>query len=139
MGWTTATGEIGGPGLALFAILFFWQMPHFIAIATFRVREYGEAGFRTLPAVRGTRAAIVHSIFHAALLLVSSVGLYALDIAGPFYLVVALIAGAAYLGWAIAGLTHPRPNRWARRLFVVSLLYLPVVFLALGVDVTLTG
>ena len=49
MGWTSVTGQIDAPGLVLFAILFFWQIPHFIAIAFYRQREYERAGLKTYP------------------------------------------------------------------------------------------
>jgi protoheme IX farnesyltransferase len=51
MGWTAATGELAGAGWALFAILFFWQIPHFLAIAWMYRDEYAKAGFIMLPGV----------------------------------------------------------------------------------------
>ena len=62
MGWTAVTGHLDAPGLALFAVLFLWQIPHFLAIATYRGADYARAGFKVLPlavSVRATRATIV--------------------------------------------------------------------------------
>ncbi len=55
MGWTAATGRIGGPGRALFAIMFMWQVPHTLAISLFRDGDYRRAGFQTLPVQHGLR------------------------------------------------------------------------------------
>ena len=49
MGWTAVTGRLDAPGLALFGVLFLWQIPHFLAIATYRGADYARAGFKVLP------------------------------------------------------------------------------------------
>ena len=62
MGWTAVTGRLDAPGLALFAILFLWQIPHFLAIAIYRADDYARAGFKVLPltvSARATRVTIV--------------------------------------------------------------------------------
>ena len=56
MGWTAVTGQLDTPGLALFAILFFWQVPHFLAIAIYRAADYARAGFKVLPLTVSARA-----------------------------------------------------------------------------------
>ena len=55
-------------------MLFFWQLPHFIAIAIFRQEEYTRAGIKVLPAVRGLRVAKVHAVVHSLLLLAVTAG-----------------------------------------------------------------
>jgi len=125
MGWTAATGRIDLGGLAVFAVLFIWQIPHTYAIAIYRQREYDAAGMKTLPSMRGvttTRRAI--SAFLVVQVLVST-GPAALGIAGPAYLVTALVLGAIVLGQGVAGNGTPK---WARQVFVVSILYLPTLF-----------
>ena len=67
MGWTAVTGSIDLPGLVLFCVMFIWQIPHFLAIATFRREEYEAAGLVVLPSVHGDRAARYHSLFWTAL------------------------------------------------------------------------
>ena len=57
MGWTAATGRVTLPGLAIFGVLFFWQIPHFHAIALYRQHDYDAAGLKTLPGSRGAAAA----------------------------------------------------------------------------------
>src|SRR4029079_5989670 len=60
MGWTAATGRIDLAGLAVFGVLFFWQVPHTHAIALYRQRDYDAAGMKTLPSVHGLAATRVH-------------------------------------------------------------------------------
>ncbi len=76
MGWTAATGSLDAPGLALFAILFFWQIPHFIAIALFRQEDYDRAGLKTLPSELGAEVAKLQAVVYTGLLVVSSLLLY---------------------------------------------------------------
>jgi len=134
MGWTAVTGTIDAPGLVLFGILFFWQLPHFIAIASFRKDEYAKAGLRVLPSIRGDRVAQVHALVWAALLLPVSLMLQPLGVAGWGYEIAALIMGVAYVAACAQGLIKGPNARWSRRVFVLSLFYLPVVFTALMID-----
>jgi protoheme IX farnesyltransferase len=135
MGWTAATGSLDAPGLALFGILLLWQLPHFLAISIYRQSDYARAGIRIVPIVRGVDVAQRQAVAWATALLPLSLVLTPLGVTGTLYLVVASVAGAAYLGVAIQGLRTARPARSARQLFVASLLYLPVVTVALAIDV----
>jgi heme o synthase len=134
LGWTATSNSLDPGGLAVFATLFLWQVPHFHAIATFRVDEYRRAGLRTLPGERGdavTRRAIVLSL--SAQVAVSLV-LTPLGVAGGAYLAIAGVLGASYLGYAALGLRRAAGADWARRLFFASLVYLPLLFGALVID-----
>lgn len=131
MGWTAATGSFGAPGLAVFGILFLWQLPHFIAIASFRREEYEAAGMRVLPAVRGDFVARIHATFWAALLVPVSVLPVWLGVAGWAYGAIALVSGVAFFAVTASGVRRNAAPAWARRVFVASLLYLPLVFAAL--------
>jgi len=136
MGWTAVTGRLDAPGLALFAVLFLWQIPHFLAIATYRGADYARAGFKVLPltvSVRATRAIIV--IFSVGLVAATMV-LEPLRVAGPRYALVATLLGAVFIGWAAAGFRRAAENRWARSLFVYSIVYLTLLFVALAIDRT---
>ncbi|HBQ09821.1 MAG: heme o synthase [Sandaracinaceae bacterium] len=134
MGWTAATGELGAPGIVLFGILFLWQMPHFIAISIFRQTEYAKAGIKVLPAVRGNAVAKRHAVLWAAALVPVSLMLVPLGIAGNVYLAIAAVLGLAFFGWSVWGLRAEAGNRWARQLFLGSLIYLPLLFAALALD-----
>ncbi len=134
MGWTAATDRLGAPGLVLFGILFLWQLPHFIAIATFRKDEYVRAGLKTMPAELGDRISRVHAALYAAALLAVSVLLFPLGVAGPFYLAAALVLGAVFLAASLMGLRPHAGRRWARGLFYTSLVYLPLLCAAILLD-----
>jgi protoheme IX farnesyltransferase len=134
MGWTAVTNSIDAPGLVLFGILFFWQIPHFIAISIFRQEEYERAGLMVLPSVRGIRSAKVQSVVYCALLFGTSLLLEPLGVAGSVYTATALFGGAAFLATAIRGFRAEDDKAWSKRLFVVSLVYLTVLFAILMID-----
>jgi len=123
IGWTTASGRLDAGGLALFAILFCWQIPHFLAIALYREPEYARAGFKVFPTVYGPRATRLSMILWAVALLVTSVAPYWLGIAGGPYLAIAAALGAGFL---LATILWP-----PRRVFFLSILHLTLVFVAL--------
>ncbi|MBE0541543.1 MAG: protoheme IX farnesyltransferase [Verrucomicrobia bacterium] len=134
MGWAAARGELDGGGWALFAILAFWQMPHFFAIAWIYRDEYAKAGFQMLPAVDpdGSRTA-QQSVSHTLALLAVSLCPFLFHLAGPVYLTGALLLGIAYLGCAIH-FAQRLDLASARRLFFASIVYLPLLLVLLVVD-----
>lgn len=125
MGWTAATGRIDTAGLAVFGVLFFWQIPHTHAIGIYRQREYEAAGLKTLP---GTHGAVVASKTIIAYLFVQvmiSMMPALLGVAGPLYLITAVALGAMVL---VQGLRGDGTPKWARRVFLTSIIYMPVLF-----------
>ncbi len=135
MGWTAATGELAAPGIVLFGILFLWQLPHFLAISIFRQNEYTRAGIKVMPAVQGNAATKRHAALYAGALVPVSLMLVPLGIAGTVYLAAAAVLGAGFFAWAMWGLRADAGNKWARQLFLASLVYLPLLFAALALDV----
>lgn len=134
MGWTAVTGSVAAPGLVLFGVLFFWQIPHFIAISVFRQEEYERAGLKVLPSVRGIRSAKVQSTVYAGALWLVSLLLVPYGLAGTLYLVAAVALGAHFFWAAVRGFWAVDDNAWAKKLFVASLIYLTTLFAALIVD-----
>lgn len=142
LGWTAVTNSLDLPGAVLFAILLVWQMPHFLAISVFRKQDYAAAGIRCVPVVRGETVAKIQAIAWAALLIPVSMALTPLGVTGPIYLVVAIALGVVFLVQAIRGLGSRETAadvRWARQLFVLSLVYLPALTVALVVDLLWFG
>ena len=144
LGWTAITGALDLPGVCLFAILMVWQMPHFLAIALYRKQDYEGAGIRAVPVVHGDRAAAVRASLWSALLLPVSLAFVPLGVPGPIYFFSAAALGIAFLAFGLVGLARvghdgmgPRALVWARRFFLVSLLYLPALTAALVVDLLL--
>jgi protoheme IX farnesyltransferase len=133
LGWTAVTGRIDPPGLALFGILFLWQIPHFLAIATFRKNDYVRAGLKVLPGERGDRVTRHHILFYLVALIGVSLLLVPLGAAGPFYFASASVLGAAFLGVGAYGLRATAGVRWARWLFALSIVYLVFLLAALMV------
>jgi heme o synthase len=130
IGWASVTGSLSREAFALFAILFVWQLPHFLAIATFRAPEYERAGLKVMPNVSGPVATERAIIGYSALLGLVALAPWALGMAGTGYGVVALGSSLAFLGVALQGRGRLEPSRWARRLFIASMPYLVVVFAA---------
>ena len=142
MGWVTATGRVDPGGLALFAILFVWQVPHFAAIAAYRGEEYASAGLKVLSFSTTPGLARATAVLSTVALIPVSLSLLPLHRAGWLYGVVALGLGLGFLWRAVRVLRlrvdDARATRlWARSVFLYSLLYLTALFAALGLDRTL--
>lgn len=134
IGYTAATGTIGLVGIVLFAIQFFWQIPHFWSIAWLLDEDYKKAGYFLLPSQNGkTRNTALQNIpYLIGLLLVSALP-FILHISGIISLVVVLIAGMYFLTAGIQ-LATDLTDKSARKLMFASFIYLPVVFLSLVLD-----
>lgn len=131
MGWTAATGRISAKGLALFLILFIWQLPHFIAISLFLSDDYRTAGIKVVPIERGIRGAKERVVFYSFLMLIVSLQVVRVGLGGTGYLVTAVLLGATLVGLAIYGLKRRAGAGWARNYFRYTLIYLPALFAAL--------
>jgi protoheme IX farnesyltransferase len=131
LGWAAATGGIGWPGLALFGLLFFWQIPHFLAIATFRREDYARAGLQVLPNVRGDAVTRRHALAHSVALFAVTLSLT--PVAGPVYLATAVVLGLGFLGLAAWGLAPSAGQTWAKSLFAYSIAYLTLMLVVLAI------
>lgn len=131
MGWAAARGELGPGGWSLFAILAFWQLPHFFAIAWIYQEEYAKAGFKMLPSVDpdGSRTA-QQSVSHTLGLMLASLAPVVLHLAGTVYLIAALGLGSFYLFQAIR-FARRLDIPSAKKLFFASIIYLPLLLIAL--------
>ena len=134
IGWVAATGSLTPPAFVLFGIAFFWQMPHFLAIAWLYRDEYEAAGIPLLPVLEpdGRRTGRQALLYGAALLPVSLLPPL-VGLAGGFYLVVATVLGLTMIGLS-AGFARDRSNPAARRLFLFSIIYLPLLWGTLVAD-----
>ncbi len=135
VGWAGARGHLSAGGWVLFLILFFWQMPHFLALAALYRKDYARAGFRVLPVVDPDGASTGRqSVLYALALLVVSLLPAPLGMAGPIYFFGVLALGAGFLYYALQLAIHPESHVHASGLFRYSLLYLPVLcaLMALG-------
>jgi protoheme IX farnesyltransferase len=135
IGWTAAEHRVSGLGWVLFGVLLFWQMPHFLAIAWSYRRDYAAAGFPML-SVRdagGGRVA-AWSLAHTSLLVLVSLLPVALGYCSAAYGAAAAALGGWFLWRAIGFLRPAGREPAARRLFLVSICYLPLLLGALVID-----
>lgn len=128
IGWAAARGELAAPAWVLFAIVFLWQIPHFLAIAWKYREDYARGGFMMLPVLQpdGGSTSRQTVVYTAALLVVALLPL-PMRIAGPTYFVGAFLLSLAFFGLAVR-FALLRSDRSAKHLFLGSLLYIPAIF-----------
>jgi protoheme IX farnesyltransferase len=138
LGWTAARGRIEWPGVALFAILFVWQFPHFMSIAWLYRDDYARAGIRMLPVVQPDGwSTVAQALFFAVAMIPVSLVPWRLCLASLTYALLAAALGLVYLGYTIRfarilrPVTEEESRKLARDLLKVSVLYLPLLFTAL--------
>ena len=138
IGWTAARGVIEWPAVALFAVLFVWQFPHFEAIGWLYRSDYARAGIRvTAVASPGGWATAAQALFYAVLMIPVSLWPVWLHVSGRIYGGVALVLGLVYLGYTIRffAITRPIPapqsRKYARDLLRISVMYLPLLLAAM--------
>jgi heme o synthase len=128
MGWTAAANEITIGAWALFALLFLWQFPHFMAIASMYKEQYAKAGILMLPVVEPDGRITARQIVLFTIMLVPiSLAPFFLGFAGVVYLVGATVLGVWFLFESVQTARAKTVER-ARRLLMVSVLYLPIIF-----------
>jgi protoheme IX farnesyltransferase len=141
LGWTAARGVIEWPAVALFAILFVWQFPHFMAIAWLYRDDYAKAGIRMLPVVQpdGWSTASEALIYAVLMIPVSAIPFY-LHLTGRVYLLTAMLLGLVYLAFTIRftritrALSVVESRGYARDLLRASVIYLPLLLTVMMLD-----
>lgn len=133
-GWAAARGELGLGAWVLFAILFLWQLPHSLAIASLYRDDYARGGIRVLPVVDPEGGSTRRQIMSNCLALLA-VGLLPslIGLAGSIYFFAALVLGVGFLGCGILLALFPSTAA-ARRLLLASLVYLPVLLVLMALD-----
>ena len=133
LGWAAMTGDVTFQPLLLFLIIFAWTPPHFWALALYRRKEYANAGVPMLPVTHGEAYTRLHLLLYTLLLTAVTLMPFATGMAGWFYLGVALVLDAAFLGYAVA-IWRRYSDGLAKRTFAFSIFYLSVLFAGLMVD-----
>jgi protoheme IX farnesyltransferase len=139
MGWTAVTDSLSPEAWALFGILFFWQMPHFLAIAILYREDYARGGFKMLPVVdEDLFVTGRQTVLYAAALIPVTLMPAVLRMAGPLYVLSAFVMGLVFLGFGVnCSLRKRRID--ARWLFLVSIMYLPALLGVMMLDKTGRG
>ena len=138
LGWTAARGQIEWPGVAMFAILFFWQFPHLLAICWLYRHDYARAGIKMLPVVQPDGVStVIQALFYAVLMIPVSLAPWWLGMVGLPYAILASILGLVYLGYTIRfsrilhATSETQSRMYARDLLKVSVIYLPLLLTGL--------
>ncbi len=133
-GWTAVRGEVALEAWSLFAILFFWQLPHFLAIAWIYREDYARGGFAVLPVLdlKGITTSW-HMIVNLLALLSVSLLPTLQGLTGPVYFLGAFILGLIFLASGVE-MAIKKTNRSARHVLLTSIAYLPVLFVLMFVD-----
>lgn len=134
IGYAAAANALGIEALAIFGIMFIWQLPHFLAIAWLYREDYTRAGFPMLPVIDPSGASTFRQMLLTCMVLVPA-GLMPtfIGMTDVAYFIVALIAGLAFLACGIL-LQIRRTSYYARLMFFASLIYLPLILLMMVVD-----
>ena len=134
IGWVAATGEMGAGGWVLFAIQFFWQFPHFWAIAWVAHKDYSRAGFKLMPSDAGpTKYSAIQAIIYSLLMIPIGVMPYLTHMSGQVSLWIVLGANL-FMIWQCIRLYREMNVKAARRVMFSSYIYLPIVLLSLLAD-----
>jgi len=134
IGWAAARGDIGLEAWVLFAILFLWQFPHFLAIAWMYREDYGRAGILMLPVVEPDgRVTGQQIVVYTLLLLPVSLLPTVLGISGRIYLYGAIVLGLLFLYSSVRA-AFSKSRQEARRLLLASVIYLPLLFILMVIN-----
>lgn len=122
VGYTSMTGALDSASMILFLTIVLWQMPHFYAIAVYRMQEYAAAGIPVLPLKKGLRATKMQMLYYiVAFTLVASL-LTFFDYTSSAFLLIMLICSAGWFLLALKGFNTSNDSRWARQMFIFSLI-----------------
>ncbi len=133
VGWAAATGSVGLPALVLFALIFFWTPPHFWALSLYRAGDYARAGVPMLPVVAGAAETKRQMLIYTLVLWPLALAPTWLGVEGRLYGAAALVLSAAFTALALLVLRETG-ERWARRMFGFSILYLFLLFALMLAD-----
>jgi protoheme IX farnesyltransferase len=129
-----ATGSLGLGGYVLFLLQFFWQFPHFWAIAYVAYDDYANAGIRMLPSrEKDTKFTAIQCMFYSVVLIPLAIVPRLISVTGNLGMWLCLLSGIMYFAAAVMFFVQ-NDKKSARRLMFASFLYLPVILIALIID-----
>jgi protoheme IX farnesyltransferase len=133
-GYVAVSDHLNAAAITLFLILVFWQMPHFYAIAIYRLKEYRAAGLPILSVKTGAAVTKRHMLFYTVLFGIAAVLLSFTAHTGPLYFVVSVLLSLLWLLSGFKGLQTADDDRWARKMFGLSLLVLTTLCVCIGLS-----
>jgi len=121
VGYSAVSNRIDLGACLFFTMMALWQMPHFLAIAIYRLEDYAAASLPVLPIQKGLQTTKIHMLLYIIAFMMTSFMLTVFDYTGYAYLVVAGLLGTFWLWLCIQGLTSANDKIWARKMFLFSL------------------
>lgn len=134
VGYTAVVGRLDFAALLLFATVVLWQMPHFYAIALYRLQDYKSASIPVLPVVKGAFQTKLQMLFYVAGFWISCLLFPFYGYTGPAFFAVAATSSAAWFYIAMQGFTTSDDILWARKMFLCSLIIIMAICLSFGLD-----
>lgn len=136
IGYAAVTGTMDTGAWLLFALLFFWQPPHFWALGIRRTEEYRAAGFQILPVVKGIPRTKWQMLPYVLLLIPTSVLFTYYNYTGMIFLIVSVVLAVIWLAICVYGFFAKDDERWAKQNFIFSINYLMIVFAVMILNTT---
>jgi protoheme IX farnesyltransferase len=134
VGYCAVINTFNLEALLLFLILVFWQMPHFYAIAIYRIKEYKASSIPLLPIKKGIAVAKIHILFYIAAFTAASAALTLFGFTGYTYLSITLLLGVIWFWSGVKGFCSKEDTAWARRMFLLSLIVLTVLSITMALN-----
>lgn len=134
VGYCAVSGKLDLAAFLLFMILVLWQMPHFFAIAIYRMDDYAAASIPVLPVEKGIRITKIHMLMYIVVFMLTALLLTAAGYTGYLYAFIAFGLSLCWLGFCLKGFTVKNDKRWAHRMFVVSLVVIMGMCVAIPFD-----
>lgn len=134
VGYCAVSNKLDAGAVLLFILLVLWQMPHFFAIAIYRLKEYSAASIPVLPVQKGIFVTKIQIILYIIAFILSAILLTLTGYTSDKYFIVALTLGITWLGFSLAGLISSNDTLWARKMFIYSLVVIMTLCLTIAVD-----
>ena len=129
VGWAVVTGNVSLGAILMFLVIFFWTPSHFWALALYKNDDYKKAKVPMMPVVKGPRVTKIQCMIYGVILSAVSISLSFIDTLGTLYLVISILLNVWFLVVHIKLLLEPdNQMKWAKRTFIASLIYLPMLF-----------
>lgn len=135
VGYCAVTNRFDLGAILLFLILFLWQLPHFYAIAIYRLNDYKAASIPVLPIRKGIHYTKISMLIYIAAFTLAAISLSIFDYAGYIYFAVALILGITWFCLALQGFKDQNETTWAKKVFLFSIIAITLLSLAMAIKI----
>lgn len=134
IGYCAVTGQLDIAALILFLMVALWQMPHFFAIAMYRLEDYAAALIPVLPVVKGVQVTKKRILFYILAFTIASCMLFVFHHTGYIHLILANVLGLIWLYLGLKGFKQNDNRLWARKMFVFSLVVIVMLSIVISID-----